>query len=508
MFGVSSEARADRDLRSLLVIISALTLVYAALVYAPYRLIDDNWLLRGYDPPGSYPGLGFVAFVQGRPVFAALIWLSRALAHQIGSEAAIAVLRALGIAGLSIFAWLLHRFIGRQGVGGAASLAIAVGAATLPAFQIYVAGGPWLTLPLVLSAAAAVILSGHRAAWRASTAVALFGLSLATYQATPFIAIPLAMFSILSRPGDRDALRAAAWIVGCLFIALAIYYVLWRLLYHLDIGALSDRRYNPTALIKDPLTRLSQFWSRRVPQAFKLWDVSAGRSNVPWLSTGVAFIGIGAHGLALCHKRGWAGAAVETALLAALFCAAIVASDTATLASDTLILSYTTVAGASLCVYLGLCWSLVVIARTIKLAPITVLVVVCVSGMVAAQMTVVRQFVLPLNLEATNFRSAVRAYIAERGHQPDRIQISVPPWRDEEHSSFAEFSWRNLDSGFYAYWFVLNHFADMGLDGDIEVVELNGGGKDRTLHPARRPLPQGDTLIYDASRGVGQVRQQ
>src|SRR4051812_34642011 len=132
MFGIAGEARSDRDLRALLFIICGLALVYAALVYAPYRLLDDNWLLRGDDPQGSYPGLGFVSFVQGRPVFAALIWLSRALAHQVGSEATITVLRALGIVGLSIFAWLLHRFIERQGFARAASLAISVGATTLP----------------------------------------------------------------------------------------------------------------------------------------------------------------------------------------------------------------------------------------------------------------------------------------------------------------------------------------------------------------------------------------
>jgi hypothetical protein len=503
MFRIAGEDRWRRDLKSLLVIICALTLVYAALVYAPYRLLDDNWLLRGYDPTGSYPGLGFIAFVQGRPIFAALIWLSRALAHQIGSEPAMMVLRALGIGGLAVFAWLLHRFIERLGVGRAASLAIAIAAATLPTFQIYVGDGPWLTLPLVLSAAAVGFLSEGQTAWRASAAVVLFGLSLATYQATPFIAIPLAMFAFISRPlTDSDSLRAAAWVVGCLFMALAIYYVLWRLAYLVEIGTSTDIRYNPTALINDPLIRASQFWSLRVPQAFKLWDVSVAQNNVPLVSAVVILIGLGVHALTLLTKQSLAGAIIETALRVAFFCAAFVVSDTAALASPILLQSYTTVVGPSLCVYLALCWSLVVIARTIKLVPAAPLMVVCVSGMIAAQMTVVRRLVLPLNLEAANFRSAVRAYIAEHGRQPDRVQVSARPMRQDQ-DVYQEYVWKNLHHEFYVHWFILNQFADMGLDGDVEVVVLNGAGSDRTLYPARRPLPQGDVFVYDAGRGAG-----
>jgi hypothetical protein len=508
MFGLASDARSDRDLSSLLLVICALTLVYVALVYAPYRLIDDNWLMRGDDPRDSYPGLGFIAVVQGRPVFAGLIWLSRALAHRIGSEAAMAVLRALGIFGLSIFAWLLHRFTVRQGFPRPASLAIAIGAATLPAFQVYVAAGPWLTLPLAVSAAAVVILSRDQTAWRACTAVALFALSLATYQATPFIAIPLVMLILLDRPMVRDALRTTVWIGGSLLVALAIYYVLWRLAYHIGFGT-AQMRYNPTALIDDPLTRASQFWSSRVPQAFKLWGISAdrhGRSYVPLVSAAVIAIGIVAHGWALRTKRGRAWAVKQTASVVALFCAAFVASDIATLISPTLILSYTTIVGASLCVYFAFCWSLVVIARTMKLASVAVLVVVCAAGMAMAQMTVVREFVLPLNSEAAKFRLAVRSYIEEHGHQPDRVQIFRRPWRDDDYAAWAEFAWRNLDHEFYAHWFVLNQFADMDLNADVEVVVLNDTGKDRTVYPAQRVLPPGDVLIYDAERGTGPDR--
>src|SRR5689334_16028218 len=95
----------------LVLILAAVAVVYFSLVYAPYRLLDDNWILRGYDPKGSYPSIPFIVVVQGRPIFATMIWLSRALASAIGSEAAIATIRALGILGLSAFAWLLSRFI-------------------------------------------------------------------------------------------------------------------------------------------------------------------------------------------------------------------------------------------------------------------------------------------------------------------------------------------------------------------------------------------------------------
>jgi hypothetical protein len=46
----------------------------------------------------------------------------------------------------------------------------------------------------------------------------------------------------------------------------------------------------------------------------------------------------------------------------------------------------------------------------------------------------------------------------------------------------------------------------MGLDGDVEVVVLNDTGKDRSLYPARRLIPPGNVLIYDAERGTGPDR--
>jgi hypothetical protein len=76
----SSRDAAQTDFRAAVLIFSALFFALSSPIVFPYLLMDDNWIMRGNDQRGSYPSLEFIGALQGRPIFAALIHLSRLLA--------------------------------------------------------------------------------------------------------------------------------------------------------------------------------------------------------------------------------------------------------------------------------------------------------------------------------------------------------------------------------------------------------------------------------------------
>jgi hypothetical protein len=492
------QSKIDSDF---VLILAAVAVVYLSLVYAPYRLLDDNWILRGYDPKGSYPSIPFIAVVQGRPLFATMIWLSRELASAIGSEAAIATIRALGILGLSIFAWLLARFVQAQGLPRLESLLIGVGAATLPTFQIYVAGGPWLTFPLVLSAIAVTMLFERQSHRQAAIAVILFGLSFATYQATPFVAIPMVLFAMLFQPTiGGGVLRASAVTAACFIAALVIYYALWRLTHLAALGpGGGEARYSPGNMVGDIAVRVSQFWSLRVPQAFGLWDVRPVAGIFMRLSVAAIVAGLAASALLVYRKSGLATCMADGTARAATFLAAVVASDFAALVSSFLIQSYTTISAMSLVAYLSVCWAIIAISRAFHARAALGLAAFCILGAIAAQVTVVTRLVIPLNAEASRFREAVLTYVGQHGHAPDVIRLHARP-QHLDRGAYQEFSWRNLQLAFYAHWFVVNQLKDMGLDDNVELTVIGDPDGELTTFAATRPIPPTEPLVIGPER--------
>jgi hypothetical protein len=491
------QSRIDPDF---VLILAAVAVVYLSLVYAPYRLLDDNWILRGHDPKGSYPSIPFIAVVQGRPIFATMIWLSRELASTIGSEAAIAAIRALGIVGLSVFAWLLARFIQARGLPRLESILIGVGAATLPTFQIYIAGGPWLTFPLVLSAMAVTMLYERQSHRQAAIAVILFGLSFATYQATPFVAIPMVLLAMLFQPTiGRGVLRASAWTAACFIAALVIYYALWRLTH---LGALGpgggEARYSPGNTVRDIAERASQFWSLRIPQAFGLWDVRPVAGIVMRLCVVAIVAGLAANATLVYRKSGLAACIADGTARAAGFLAAVVASDFAALVSLWPIQSYSTISAMSLVVYLSVCWAIIAISRAFHARAAVGLAALCIFGAIAAQVTVVTKLVIPLNAEASRFREAVLTYVAQHGHAPDSIRLHARP-QHLDRGAYQEFNWRNLQLPFYAHWFVVNQFKDMGLGDNVELTVIGDDGE-LTTFAATRPIPATEPLVIGPER--------
>jgi len=491
------QSKIDSDL---LLILAAVAVVYFSLVYAPYRLLDDNWILRGYDPKGSYPSIPFVAVVQGRPIFAAMIWLSRELASAIGSEAAIAMIRALGILGLSAFAWLLSRFIQAQGLPRGESVLIGIGAATLPAFQIYVAGGPWLTLPLVLSAVAVTLLFERQTLQQAAIAVVLLGLSFATYQATPFVAIPMVLLAMFLQPTfGNGALRASVWTAACFVAALVIYYALWRLTHLAALGpGGGEERYSPGNMVRDMAERASGFWSLRIPQAFRLWDVRPTAGIFMRLPIAVVVAGLMANAMLVYRKSGLAVCVADGTARVTTFLAAVVASDFAALISLWPIQSYSTISAMSLVIYLSLCWAIIAITRAFQVRAAIGLAALCIVGAVAAQVTVVTRLVIPLNAEALQFRAAVRTYVAQHGHAPDIIRIHARP-QHLDRGAYQEFSWRNLQLAFYAHWFVVNQLKDMGLGENVELTVIAEDGE-LTTFAATRAIPPTEPLMIGLDR--------
>jgi hypothetical protein len=481
-------------------ILCASCLVYLSFVVVPYRLSDDNWLLRGSDPSGSYPGLDFIAYVQGRPVFAAMIWMSRHLARAFPIEA-MAILRLGGIVLLGVFGFILFRFLCRVGWRGRLALLASIGAISLPTFQIYIGAGPWLTVPLVLSAIACLVLAGERSFSSAVVAVILLVLSFATYQSTPFIAVPLALSSIMISPlMDRRAISTALWIMVNLLIALAIYYVLWRAAFATMMGGIDEHRYNPTSLTASSYgLRMYSFWTLRLPQNLRLWDIRNGNGPYETITMWIVLLGLLAHCLGLGRKIGAGSLVRELFIRCGLFIVCVLLSDFAALASPLLIVSYTTTTGLSLCIYFAVIWSLFEISSLFNRRADVPLAILAVAGLLIGQATALTALVIPLRAEIVQFREAVVAYVNKYGHQPDHVVVYVQP-AGYAGAFFAEFSWRNLQHEFYVHWFVKNQFSDLALNPDIELTILEGVSSPKTVHVASRALPDTAPLVFDGRR--------
>ena len=486
---------------NLVLILCVSCFTYLGFVAAPYRFIDENWLLRGSDPsgpyPGSYPGLDFIAYVQGRPIFAALIWGTR-LSARVFPVDAIVILRLGGVVLLGLFGFVMFRFLCRVGWRGRPALLAAIGALSLPTFQIYVGGGPCLTVPLLLSAIACLALAGERTLSSTVVAVILLVLAFATYQSTPFVAVPLALASIMICPVmDRRAISTALWIMVNVLIALAIYYVLWRLVFATMTGGADEQRYSPTSVVGLSRIRMSQFLMMRLPQNLRLWDIRSSSGPYEYVTMSIVFLGLLAHWLRLRSKIGIGPSIRELSIRCGLFAVCLLAADFAALASPQPILSYTTTTGLSLCIYFAVIWSLFEISSLFHRRADAALGILAIGGLLIGQATALTALVLPLRTETLQFRGAVIGYIEKYGRQPYHVVVYIRPSRkDGDGAFFQEFSWRNLQHEFWALWFVRNQFSDLALDPDIEITLLDGGSQKLVLG-ATRPLSDTVPLVFD-----------
>jgi hypothetical protein len=323
-------------------------------------------------------------------------------------------------------------------------------------------------------------------------------LSFATYQSTPFIAVPLALASIMICPVmDRRAISTALWIMVNVLVALAIYYVLWRVDFATMTGGVDDQRYSPTSMLGVSRIRMSQFLTIRLPQNLRLWDIRSSNGPYEYVTASIVLVGMLAHWLRLRSEIGTGPSIRESLIRCGLFTVCLLAADFAALVSPQPIVSYTTTTGLSLCIYFAVIWSLIEISSLFRRRADIALAIFAVAGLLIAQATVLTTLVLPLRTETIQFRGAVVAYIEKYGRQPDHVVVYIRPSRkDGDGAFFQEYSWRNLQHEFWALWFVRNQFSDLALDPDIEITFLEGSSQ-KLVVGATRPLSDTVPLVFD-----------
>jgi hypothetical protein len=447
--------------------------------------------------------------IQGRPVFSILLLATRWLAAWLGPDAMGAV-RLGAILLLAVYGFLAFRILDRHLGETLAAFAAAVALLTLPAFQLYVAAAPWLTVALVMSALAFLMarraLESGTASRRARliallAAVAGLGLSLGVYQAVAqvYVAFVLLAYLFEARPADKATVARYAGYAGLWAASLLAYWILWSLVFRYFFPTLIENRYSPSNLASNPIEKLASFFGPRLTQVFNLWDVASGGDARSIIWYGVAALlmaGVTADARRRLRERGLAGLA-ETGLRAAAVLVAWIASDAAALASRAAINTYTTAAALSQAVFFTLLWAIFVILAAIpgrtrrSLASISLLAATI--GAIAAQSSVLRYFTTPLAREAVLVRGAILA--AARDEQtPDPIIVRIVDKAATERA-YAEYSWNNLNHEFYVDWFVRNQLWQLGLDQRVAIIAIDRTGKrlpPMQIGPAReigaRPL--------------------
>jgi hypothetical protein len=426
---------------------------------------------------------------------------------------------------LAGFAYLLHRWLRRFGVPSFLAAAGAGAVITLPAFQMYVAGGPWLTVPLLLTAAAMHLL--YRAADRHGfTQPGLYGLAggaallllaaLATYQTSALAALSFLLFALLMtdcgrrQPGDRRFLLLSA---GVVFTCVLVYYLTWKAVHALRMPNDVDIRYTPDAILKSGFgERARLFWDYRLPQNLNLWVISWKRSFFYYLTACALLLGVGAD-LMLGRRRGRSAwrAAADTAVKVVLGAGLLLFSDAFALASGFPTLSFTTTTALTLSIMLAVFWAVRGVVLCLperwraspawRRAVCAAAAVTALTAAGAAQASVTRRLAVPLWLEIALYRDKVREY---RRTHPDvsliRVHIrGVNFGYSREH--LHEFTWSNYQHSFYCCWLTRNLLDSMGLDSRVEIEVVDPATKAVAKHPGRKPVPtDAEALEIDFSK--------
>jgi hypothetical protein len=419
-----------------------------------------------------------------------LLLATRRLAGWLGPDA-MGTVRLAAILLLALYGFLAFRVLDRHLGDPRAAFAAVVALLTLPAFQLYVAAAPWLTVALLLSTLAFLVarraLEGGTASRRARliallAAVAGLGLSLGVYQAVAqvYVAFVLLAYLFEPRPADKATVVRYAGYAGLWAASLLAYWILWGLVFRYFFPTLIENRYSPGNLASNPIEKLTSFFGPRLAQVFNLWDVASGGNarSIVWYGVAALLIaGFTADARRRLRERGFAGLA-EIGFRAAAVLLAWIASDTAVLASRTTINTYTTAAALSQAVFFTLLWAIVAILAVIPgrmprgLAGISFLAATI--GGIAAQSSVLRYFTTPLAREAVLVRAEILA-ATEEGQAPDPIIVRVVDKAATERA-YAEYGWNNLNHEFYVDWFVRNQLWQLGLDQQVTIIAIDRTG--------------------------------
>lgn len=275
---------APPSLRIFAAYVAAFVLVYSPVLFTSYGFIDDYFqlasALQGATALGMRQHMSF-----GRPLQGVLIVSSFSLMRDVGD---IRWLRLVGIVGIALLAWLLHRVLAASGRGTIVALLLPlVIGLTLP-FQVWAAWAMCAFFPYAAAVAGAAYLAveaalrararGTRAGlWTA--AVFLLVASLAIYQPAAMVFWVVAAIRLLTADAPlRHIARAGGAALAAMVVALGLAYGLFRatvLLWpHFSTVSLNLQRARVTA---DPAGKLTWFTSEVLVNAANLlqWRPSA-----------------------------------------------------------------------------------------------------------------------------------------------------------------------------------------------------------------------------------------
>ena len=479
-----------------LVLALLVMLVYVPVLFLPYLLLDDNWLVRGSK---EVPFLGFVAGIQGRPVFAVLIGLTRLLMGNSDAPvhvmAVMTLVRGLAIVGLCGFAVGLFKWLVVWGSSPRVAFLTATVAATLPSLALYVLGGPWLTVALVGTLVSAYFIlyavqaSSRRTAvlW-ALAALCVQGLCWATYQGTAPVAAALVMVIFIgSTQTDWDfkrgfgslSQRARFVVLGgaVFFFSLLLYMVFWKLSFYLLIGEVKEARYSPSAINLLSPAKLVYFFDSRLTQIMNLWDVGGlGKSVFYWLSLIGILLAV-ARDWFSPQSKGFVLAKWLLVLLGLLLIDLPALSGNASANNPSPVFSYMT-SGALALALAGIfsyrLYPLMVDAgkpwRQGLLASLVLATALTLSMRLA-----LTNFAVPLWLEYRYVRSEIERFnTAHGGIEGIRIAERKLPLLA---TGLQEFSWSNLQSSFYIHWMTRNVLDELKLKSRIRIDVTTASGE-------------------------------
>jgi hypothetical protein len=461
-------------------------LIYWPIVAFPYLLIDDNWLLRGWTEP-NYPSQGFISVLQGRPALMAMAWGSSFLVKGFG-ETGIQIMRLSGIAMLGVCAVLTYAYTRHLPLTKPFRFLAAALWLTLPATQVIVANGTWLTAGIAAALGAVLILLGSLTWPRVAAAVLLLWFAAATYQPCFFIAPALYILTLYTAKDWRPvALR-----LGIMIGAFAVYYFAWKISFAVVYPGSPEDRYNPRAVLhrRQWLARFYDHMSDRLWILAQIWDVPASFPRIKGyvqpvlLVTFVAAIFVF---LQQTHKR------LPKALVRlwplALIPLAMIASEIPGLLSRTILKSYTTAIGSTIILTMAICLLLSYVFERVELfgrAATSACIAILALGSVLASMSVTTHFALPA---FTDMRG-VAAYAAEREQHRHADGTILLCFVGHEHIygpgspipafGHGEFGWSNVTHPFYLYWHSRSVIDMAGLDSAKLVILLHYPRKTRT----------------------------
>ncbi|MCC7000012.1 MAG: hypothetical protein IT370_35765 [Deltaproteobacteria bacterium] len=282
-----------RDSHIGMLLAAALLLTYAAVIVTPYAVTDD-WVNFAFAKMGQK--VSVAAIPAGRVIDGILVGYSFYWTPRLED---LRWLRLLGVLGIALLAWLLHRELSRAGWSRGRAACVAYLMCVTPAFQVC---APWTTMwPVFFSAAwaglachasrKAMDARGHlsRVLWSFGGALLLF-LSVTVYQVTMMFYV---VFAAIDLYGQGDVAprfwRRFIWHSGFLIGGLFIGWLAFKIGFHYYYFVSDPVRTKVQAEAWGD--KLSWFWSWPLRDTLQLLKVRPSE-HLPLLSALFIFPGL------------------------------------------------------------------------------------------------------------------------------------------------------------------------------------------------------------------------